>query len=78
MGNCCTNDFRSQGLAENEVYSREFEFAEDRFIQNPQGKDGTRVRIRGSSKCVSMYTRKGRKGVNQDAMIVCEVIFFRF
>ncbi|KAM0061317.1 putative protein-serine/threonine phosphatase [Helianthus debilis subsp. tardiflorus] len=36
------------------------------------GAYGARIRLRGSTKFVSMFSRKGRKGTNQDAMTVWE------
>lgn len=39
------------------------------------GDCGARVRIRGSSKFVSMYSQQGSKGINQDALTVWEVSF---
>lgn len=40
------------------------------------GDYGATVRLQGSSKNISMYTQQGRKGLNQDAMTVWEVIQF--
>lgn len=37
------------------------------------GNRGARIRLQGSTKFVSMFTRQGRKGTNQDAMTVWEV-----
>ncbi|KAI3771085.1 hypothetical protein L6452_02239 [Arctium lappa] len=36
------------------------------------GDCGARVRLQGSTKILSMFTRQGRKGTNQDAMTVWE------
>ncbi|XP_076916985.1 putative protein phosphatase 2C 65 [Bidens hawaiensis] len=36
------------------------------------GNRGARIRLQGSTKFVSMFTRQGRKGTNQDAMTVWE------
>ncbi|KAI3514856.1 hypothetical protein L1887_13603 [Cichorium endivia] len=36
------------------------------------GDCGARIRIQGSTNFISMFTRQGRKGVNQDAMTVWE------
>lgn len=36
--------------------------------------DSARVRLRGSSTAVAMFSQQGWKGVNQDAMTVWEVI----
>lgn len=38
------------------------------------GDDGARIRLKGSSKFTSMYSQRGRKGNNQDAMTVWEVV----
>lgn len=38
-----------------------------------RGDDGAIVRLHGSSAFISMYTQRGRKGINQDAMTVWEV-----
>lgn len=37
------------------------------------GDYGALVRVQGSSKLMSMFSKQGRKGVNQDAMTVWEV-----
>lgn len=34
---------------------------------------GARISLQGSTKFISMFTRQGRKGVNQDAITVWEV-----
>lgn len=38
-----------------------------------RGDDGETVRLRGSSAFTSMFTQRGRKGVNQDSMTIWEV-----
>lgn len=45
---------------------------EDDFVR--VGDNGASVRLQGSSKNISMFTQQGRKGINQDAMTVWEVI----
>lgn len=37
-----------------------------------------RMYLNGSSEVASLFTRQGKKGANQDAMIVWEVCFFFF
>jgi len=50
---------------------REYEYDHENDVSFNHG--GALVRLRGSSKFVSMYTQQGQKGVNQDAMAVWEV-----
>jgi len=40
--------------------------------------DGDRIMSRGSSEFVSMYSKKGSKGVNQDAFTVWKVRFLMY
>lgn len=40
--------------------------------------DGAVIRSRGSSRHVSMAIKQGKKGINQDAMTVWEVLVFFF
>lgn len=68
MGNCCTYDVSIRSQFEN---NREFESEEEVIITNDEG--GGRIRLKGSSKFVSMYSQQGKKGVNQDSMTVWEV-----
>lgn len=35
-----------------------------------------RMYLNGASEVASIYTQQGKKGTNQDAMIVCEVLIF--
>lgn len=74
MGGCCSKDVDKQGIKENDsvVHRRknEVEEADDNEVV---GVNGLIVRFHGSSKFTSMFTQQGRKGINQDSLIVCEV-----
>lgn len=73
MGACCSAEIRYVGRATEKVERRESrEENEDENLG--VGDCGASVRLRGSSKHVSMYVQQGRKGINQDAMAVWEVI----
>lgn len=39
-----------------------------------KGDFGANIRLHGYSKFVSMYSQQGKKGINQDAMTVWEVL----
>jgi len=39
---------------------------------------GERIMLRGSSEFISMYSKKGSKGVNQDALTVWKVRFLMY
>uniref|UniRef100_A0A5B6Z995 PPM-type phosphatase domain-containing protein n=1 Tax=Davidia involucrata TaxID=16924 RepID=A0A5B6Z995_DAVIN len=71
MGACCSKgDQKFEGFMVNIEDDERSEFEnEDR---TPNGDCGARVRLQGSSKLVSMFTQKGRKRINQDAMTVWE------
>ncbi|KAK4268502.1 hypothetical protein QN277_025152 [Acacia crassicarpa] len=73
MGICCTKNGPPQYPPENEVNEKiEFENGKDEIsISTYSGGEG-RVRSRGRSRLISMYSQQGRKGVNQDAMTVRE------
>lgn len=72
MGACCSchTGGRFEYPVEGEDEEREVEH-EDIVLR---GHAGARVRLQGSSKYVSMFTQQGKKGANQDAMTVWEVI----
>jgi len=71
MGGCCSHDVSVRGKVESEKDDREYEYDHENDVFYERG--GALVRLRGSSKVVSMYTQQGQKGVNQDAMTVWEV-----
>ncbi|KAK7374006.1 hypothetical protein VNO80_07429 [Phaseolus coccineus] len=70
MGGCCSHDVSVRGKVESEMDEREYEHDHENDVSYELG--GALVRLRGSSKFVSMYTQQGQKGVNQDAMAVWE------
>ncbi|KAM7526547.1 hypothetical protein LguiA_016449 [Lonicera macranthoides] len=72
MGACCTCQRieRFDGLVV-QVAAEERGDTEDGG-EVMEGDCGARVRLRGSSKYVSMFSQQGKKGVNQDAMTVWE------
>lgn len=78
MGACCTCQImKGQKFDE---YPVEDDDEDDREIEGEEGivghgDYGAHVRVQGSSKFMSMFTQQGRKGVNQDAMTVWEVIY---
>ncbi|KAI4356087.1 hypothetical protein L6164_000135 [Bauhinia variegata] len=65
MGACCSQDIR---CTDSEMDDNERQ--EDNAVS--YGEFGARIRLRGSSRLVSMYSQQGKKGVNQDAMTVWE------
>ena len=70
MGACCSKDvdYRNRQMAT--MYEKEEEEENHVFI----GDYGASIRLQGSSAFVSMTTQQGKKGINQDAMTVWEVI----
>ncbi|XP_054785100.1 probable protein phosphatase 2C 65 [Prosopis cineraria] len=72
MGNCCSDNVPRQYSMENEVNEKEFDPVEDHISISTYGEGEGRVRLRGHSRFVSMYSQQGRKEVNQDAMTVWE------
>ncbi|TKY65751.1 phosphatase 2C 65 [Spatholobus suberectus] len=70
MGGCCSHEVSVRGRVESEVDDREYECDRENDVSYEHG--GTLVRLKGSSRFVSMYTQQGQKGVNQDAMTVWE------
>ncbi|KAG4922202.1 hypothetical protein JHK84_051049 [Glycine max] len=70
MGGCCSHDVSVRGKVESEMGDREYEYEHENDVSFEQG--GALVRLRGSSRFVSMYAQQGQKGVNQDAMTVWE------
>lgn len=73
MGACCschTGGNFGRYFVEEDEGEREFEDGNIVF----RGDAGARVRLQGSSKYISMFSQQGKKGVNQDAMTVWEVM----
>lgn len=75
MGGCCSHEVSVRGRVESEVDDGEYDDNENNIEDVTYQNDGAMVRLRGSSKYVSMYTQQGRKGINQDSMTVWEVRF---
>ncbi|KAF2288456.1 hypothetical protein GH714_007594 [Hevea brasiliensis] len=73
MGACCSKDanFGEGGVEEESLEGRDYDVVEedDNVII---GDFGSRMRLQGASKYISMYSQQGKKGVNQDAMTVWE------
>lgn len=67
MGGCCSCHVSIVG----KVHDEEYECSHHNVASFERG--GAQVTLNGSSKFASMYTQKGTKGVNQDAMTVWEV-----
>lgn len=69
MGSCCSCQVsivdKVHDVGYNECKTKDLEST----CENGEGQ----VMLKGSSKCVSMYSQKGTKGVNQDGMTVWEV-----
>ena len=79
MGACCSCQMgvRYRGdLSDDHVARPRDSEAEDNDQIITIGDCGARVRLQGSTKVLSMFTRQGRKGTNQDAMTVWEVRTF--
>lgn len=77
MGGCCSIEVKYGSVYEEEMerkdnYNNKKIGGEDDFVR--VGDNGASVRLQGSSKNISMFTQQGRKGINQDAMTVWEVI----
>ncbi|KAL2330653.1 hypothetical protein Fmac_018234 [Flemingia macrophylla] len=70
MGGCCSHEVSVRGKVESEVDDREYDYDRENDVTYERG--GALVRLRGSSKFVSMYSQQGQKGVNQDSMAVWE------
>ncbi|XP_058734450.1 probable protein phosphatase 2C 65 [Vicia villosa] len=68
MGSCCSCQVsiidKVHDVGFNECKTKDLEST----CENGEGQ----VMLKGSSKCVSMYSQKGTKGVNQDGMTVWE------
>ncbi|XP_043699863.1 probable protein phosphatase 2C 73 [Telopea speciosissima] len=72
MGACCSTKMekRERFMEREEEAAREIVVEEENDIR--QGDHGSRVRLRGPSQFTSMFTERGRKGVNQDTMTIWE------
>ncbi|XP_020219261.1 probable protein phosphatase 2C 65 [Cajanus cajan] len=70
MGGCCSHEVSVRGKVESEVDDREYDYDRENDVSYECG--GALVRLRGSSRFVSMYSQQGQKGVNQDSMAVWE------
>ncbi|KAK9291142.1 hypothetical protein L1049_009330 [Liquidambar formosana] len=70
MGACCSKDGERGESMEDEMDGKGYEVAEEVDVQN--GDDGAIVWFQGYSGFTSMFTQKGMKGINQDAMTVWE------
>ncbi|XP_028764464.1 probable protein phosphatase 2C 65 [Neltuma alba] len=70
MGGCCSYEISCGGKVIRHMDDREYGRQEREDIA--YGDSGARIRLRGSSKFVSMYCQQGSKGINQDALTVWE------
>jgi hypothetical protein len=77
MGDCCSkHGMYIESSMEDDVDVKEDEVDEEDDIRHGDG--GARIRLQGPSTFTSMYTQQGRKGINQDAITVWEVININF
>ncbi|XP_022747213.1 probable protein phosphatase 2C 65 [Durio zibethinus] len=72
MGACCSTQVKYKGRRHDEDDLDEKEEEGQQEDLTTIGHGGAIVRLQGSSSYTSMYTRKGKKGINQDAMTVWE------
>lgn len=77
MGACCSSDKDVRrdlvGIVNDD---RDDEFEGDGGGEGGGGREGdlgARARLRGSNDTCCMFTKQGRKGINQDTMTVWEV-----
>lgn len=90
MGACCTCQRAHKLEGKNHHHHKNhhsyFEEKNNNNGEHKEGEDdyqsivgrgdlGANIRLCGFSKFVSMYSQQGKKGINQDAMTVWEVIF---
>ncbi|KAL5072799.1 hypothetical protein RYX36_011783 [Vicia faba] len=68
MGSCCS----CQVSIVDKVHDVENNECNTKNIESTCENDEAKIMLRGSSKCISMYSQKGTKGVNQDAITVWE------
>ncbi|KAE8702361.1 putative protein phosphatase 2C 65 [Hibiscus syriacus] len=71
MGVCCSTQFKYKGRRHEKHESEEAEGRHENDVTSI-GHNGAIIRLQGSSSFTSMYTRKGKKAINQDAMTVWE------
>lgn len=75
MGACCSCQIGVQEIDGYPVGAHDMEKREIHGGSDVvRGDYGARVRVKGSSKYMSMFSQQGTKGNNQDAMTVWEVI----
>jgi len=72
MGNFCSCQVSIVG----KVHDVEYDECNQKDIDFTSENGGSQVTFKGSSKSISMYCKKGTKGINQDAVTVWEVTFF--
>lgn len=71
MGTCCSKEPLYEVVSEDrdeKQYVRDGEDDDENIAD-----DGAIVRLQGPSAFTSMFTKQGKKGINQDAMTVWEV-----
>ncbi|KAK8613247.1 hypothetical protein V6N13_101014 [Hibiscus sabdariffa] len=73
MGACCSAEIRYKGRRheKDESEDRDEDGHHEESVTSI-GHNGAIIRLQGSSSFTSMYTRKGKKAINQDAMTVWE------
>ncbi|XP_019053273.1 PREDICTED: probable protein phosphatase 2C 73 [Nelumbo nucifera] len=69
MGACCSMNRKFEGYM---VQQEEEHDDDEKENGRREGDFGSRVMLRGSCEFASMFTQKGRKGINQDAMTIWE------
>lgn len=67
MGACCSKNVENVGFQDLEP--EEWESDGEEVLE---GDCGAKIRLRGSSSSVSVFSKQGKKGVNQDAVTVWE------
>ncbi|OMO84982.1 phosphatase 2C (PP2C)-like protein [Corchorus capsularis] len=73
MGACCSTQVKFKGRSHDyrdDYEEKDYDGHEEDHTH--VGPDGAIVRLQGSSTYISMYTRQGKKGTNQDALTVWE------
>ncbi|KAF7845258.1 putative protein phosphatase 2C 65 [Senna tora] len=71
MGGCCSYEISCGGKVIRHNVGRDYGGHREQE-EIVYGDCGARIRIRGSSRFVSMYSQQGSKGINQDALTVWE------
>uniref|UniRef100_A0A7N0T628 PPM-type phosphatase domain-containing protein n=1 Tax=Kalanchoe fedtschenkoi TaxID=63787 RepID=A0A7N0T628_KALFE len=76
MGSCISQDVKSKNptRTQSRIYKIRYDesLKEEDDNTSAHGDGGARVRLEGNSVFASMFTQKGMKGINQDAMTVWE------